>query len=96
MRTKILILIMAIVIVSLIGISTMVNAAPDKRTGFHVYVEQYGFELISYEISDRFSYIDDNSEKFVTLDIIVEKNEQLYSYSWIMTKEKYLERREKV
>jgi hypothetical protein len=75
----------------------LVNAAPVKDTKFYPYMlENYGFELISYEITDKYSTGEQNDLKFVILDVVVKYYDNYYQMTWIMTKEKYNELDEKV
>lgn len=84
---------MGFLILTIMAIPTI--AVKTQKTGLDVYIESLGFTLIDYHISDK--YTDFDKSKFVILDIVIADvyNNQ-YSYTWVMTYERYLERREKV
>ena len=73
--------------------STVVYAPPKDKTGFHVVIESYGYELIDYEVSDKFKF---NGEQYTAIDIIIDDNGIQYTLVWIMKKERYNELKEKV
>jgi len=84
---------LGILILSMMAIP--IFAAKTQRTGLDVAIEEHGFTLESYQLSDKYQDYDHN--KIVILDIVIKDGfDNLYSYTWVMTYEKYLERREKV